>query len=150
MLNTGYTKKGDPKKKSPISQKAEQTSGKKELDTDTFKEEFSEVIATNVSLLGVQSYSKAGVTFEKISETQAKIKYNGLLAQSGAQSVKGVYGFGSNQQWENVSEAELIKEGSGEFSAVIPIEQGKNVNLAFKDSAENWDNNSGMNYTFVN
>lgn len=116
---------------------------------NSFKEEFSDVIATDVSSQGVQSYSKAGVVFEKISENQARINYNGMLANSGAQSITGVYGFGSNQKWENVSEAEFKKDGTG-FSAIIPIEQGKNLNLAFKDNAENWDNNLGMNYTFVN
>jgi len=116
----------------------------------SFKEEYSEALAAKTSPLGVQSYSKAGVTFEKISENQARIKYSGLLAQCGATCIRGVYGYGSNQKWENVSDAEFMKEGEGTFSAIIPIQPGKNLNLAFKDSAGNWDNNSGMNYTFVN
>ncbi|NLM74251.1 MAG: carbohydrate-binding family 25 protein [Clostridiaceae bacterium] len=118
-------------------------------DENAFKEEFSQAIASDVAPLGVQSYSKAGVVFEKISENHARINYNGLLANCGAQRIIGVYGFGSNQKWENVSQAEFSKDGTG-FSAIIPIEQGKNLNVAFKDGAENWDNNSGMNYTFVN
>jgi len=117
--------------------------------SNEFKEEYAEEIS-DVSRFGIQSYSKAGVTFEKLSENQAKIKYDGLLAKSGAQSITGVYGFGSNQKWENVSMAELKREADGSFNAVIPIEQGKNINIAFKDPADNWDNNSGMNYTFVN
>ncbi len=119
-------------------------------EKETFKEEFSEGLMNDVSRFGIQSYSKAGVTFEKLSETQAKINYSGLLAKSGAQEISGVYGFGSNQTWEDVSQLTMNKESEGSFSAVIPVEQGKNVNLAFKDSVENWDNNSGMNYTFVN
>ena len=70
--------------------------------------------------------------------------------KSGAQEVQGVYGFGSNQNWEGVSSIQLKKEGEGTFKGVLPLEHGKNINIAFKDSAENWDNNSGMNYTFVN
>lgn len=115
-----------------------------------FEEEFSDSLTTQPSQMGVQSYTKAGVTFEKLSETQAKINYNGLLAKSGAQQVYGVFGFGSNQNWENVSTIPLNKSADGGFSSIIPVEQGKNINFAFKDPAENWDNNSGMNYTFVN
>lgn len=118
-------------------------------ESNGFKEEYAEEIS-DVSRFGIQSYSKAGVTFEKLSETQARIKYDGLLAKSGAQSITGVYGFGSNQKWENVSMAEMKKDGDGSFNAIIPVEQGKNINIAFKDPADNWDNNSGMNYTFVN
>mgnify|MGYP000860126940 CR=1 FL=1 len=123
---------------------------KKKAGQNSFEEEFSDQLAGEGSRLGIQSYSKAGVTFEKLSETQARIEYSGLLAKSGAQDITGVYGFGSNQTWENVSQATLKKESGDVFSAIIPVDQGKNVNVAFQDPAENWDNNSGMNYTFVN
>lgn len=118
--------------------------------SSAFKEEFSEGLMNDVSHFGIQSYSKAGVTFEKLSENQARINYSGLLAKSGAQDITGVFGFGSNQNWENVSSMTFKKDPDGTFVAVLPVEQGKNINVAFKDSAENWDNNSGMNYTFVN
>ncbi|NLP00321.1 MAG: carbohydrate-binding family 25 protein [Clostridiaceae bacterium] len=130
--------------------KNEKQSNMKKNSSKSFKEEYSEELANNVSRYGIQSYSKSGVAFEKLSETQAEISYSGLLAKSGAQEVHGVYGFGSNQNWEGVSTIQLKKEGEGTFKAVFPIEQGKNINVAFKDSVENWDNNSGMNYTFVN
>ena len=122
----------------------------KKNSSKVFKEEYSEDLTNNVSKYGIQSYSKSGVAFEKLSETQAEISYSGLLAKSGAQEVQGVYGFGSNQNWEGVSSIQLKKEGEGTFKGVLPLEHGKNINIAFKDSAENWDNNSGMNYTFVN
>ena len=122
----------------------------KKNSSKVFKEEYSEDLTNNVSKYGIQSYSKSGVAFEKLSETQAEISYSGLLAKSGAQEVEGVYGFGSNQNWEGVSTLQFKKEGEDSYKALIPIEQGKNINIAFKDSAENWDNNSGMNYTFVN
>lgn len=138
LLNTGVSRKKNREKKNPDSHKQE------------FKEEFSEVLATNVSPLDIQTYTKAGVSFEKLSETRAKIKYSGQLAQNGAQNIRAVYGYGSNQQWENISEAELIKEGAGTFSALLPLEEGKNLNMIFKDNFDNLDNNSGMNYTFVN
>ena len=115
-----------------------------------FKEEYAEELMKDESRFGVQTYSQAGVSFKKISETQGKITYSGLLSKSGAQNVVGVFGVGSNQQWENVSEMSLKNDNTGLFSANVPIEEGKNINFAFKDSSENWDNNSGRNYTFVN
>ncbi len=120
-----------------------------EANKNAFKEEFSDDMMNEPSQFGIQSYSKAGVTFEKLSETQARVNYSGLLAKSGAQEIFGVYGFGSNQNWENVTTVALNNQ-EGSFMSIIPVEQGKNINLAFKDSGENWDNNSGMNYTFVN
>lgn len=130
--------------------KSTKQAGSKKKSNSSFKEEFSDELTNDVSRYGIQSYSKSGVTFEKISDTQAKIVYSGILAKSGAQEVNGVYGYGSNQNWENVSTLTLNKEGSGSFETIIPIEHGKNFNIAFKDSVENWDNNSGANYTFVN
>jgi hypothetical protein len=127
-----------------------ESSKKAEKIGNSFKEEFSEGLVNDVSHFGIQSYSKAGVTFEKLSENQARINYSGLLATSGAQDITGVFGFGSNQKWEDVASMTFKKDPDGAFVAVLPVEQGKNINVAFKDSAENWDNNSGMNYTFVN
>jgi len=125
-----------------------QTNAKK--NSKAFKEEYSEDLTnSDVSRYGIQSYSKSGVAFEKLSDTQAEIIYSGLLAKCGAEEVHGVYGFGSNQNWEGVSSIQLKKDGDV-FRGIVPLEQGKNINIAFKDSAENWDNNSGMNYTFVN
>jgi len=122
----------------------------RDAEDNTFNEEFSDDLMSDVSRYGIQSYSKAGVTFEKLSETHGKISYSGLLAKSGAQEICGVYGYGSNQNWENVTTLHFKKEGDGVFQAIVPLESGKNINIAFKDPAENWDNNSGMNYTFVN
>lgn len=150
MMNNKYPKQTSNKKNSKQSDLYPEESHENSEGTQTFKEEFSDDLVSDVSKYGIQSYSKAGVTFEKLSETQGKINYSGLLAKSGAQEVHGVYGFGSNQNWEAVTTLDLKKEGGDTFQAIIPVEQGKNINIAFKDSADNWDNNSGMNYTFVN
>ncbi len=149
MMNNKYPKQTN-KKSTKQSSLYPEESPKSAAGKQTFKEEFSDDLVSDVSRYGIQSYSKAGVTFEKLSETQGKINYSGLLAKCGAQDVCGVFGHGSNQNWENVSTIQFNKEAEGSFQAIIPVEQGKNINIAFKDSAENWDNNSGMNYTFVN
>lgn len=150
MVNNKYPKQTSYKKNSKQSGLYPEGSPEDINGKQTFKEEFSDDLVNDVSRYGIQSYSKAGVTYEKLSETQGKISYSGLLAQSGAQEVCGVFGFGSNQNWEAVTTLEFKKEGGDTFQAIIPVEQGKNINIAFKDSADNWDNNSGMNYTFVN
>lgn len=113
-------------------------------------EEIASDYVTDRNQYGTQTYSHAGVAFNKLSDGEARIDYQGLLEKSGATEVTAVYGFGSNQNWENVSMVTLTKDASGKFVATVPIESGKNVNFAFRDPAQNWDNNSGLNYTFVN
>lgn len=133
--------------------KAKNKSGKHNDETPTLgnpSEEFAEEWVSDVSQFGIQSYATSGVIFEKLNDKEAKINYSGLLAKSGATQVIGVLGYGSNQSWEDVRDIYLSCQGSTGFESVIPIVPGKNVNLAFKDPAENWDNNSGLNYTFVN
>lgn len=74
----------------------------------------------------------------------ATIKYNGLLAKSGADRVFIHYGFDG---WKNVSTAEMRREGNGSFSINLPVHGSSEINFCFKDSANNWDNNSGWNWS---
>ncbi len=109
-----------------------------------FKEEFSE----NLDFHDSQRYQENGVFLTKVSDHTATVKYDGLLAKSGADDVYTVVGYGSNNSWENIQAYRMNRFGNS-FHADIPSMHGKNINVAFKDSAENWDNNSGMNYTFI-
>jgi len=111
---------------------------------EKFKEEFSE----GFDSFGSQPYENNGVYFTKVSDDMATIKYDGLLAKCGADDVYTVVGYGSNNQWEDVQTIRMNRFGNS-FHADIATKPGRNVNLVFKDSAENWDNNSGMNYTFM-
>ena len=77
------------------------------------------------SQYGTQTYSHAGVSFDKLSESEARISYSGLLSKSGADKVIGVYGYRSNQSWEDVSEVVLAKDYTGGFSATIPISRAR-------------------------
>lgn len=119
---------------------AKQASGK----AKEFKEEFSE----NLDLYDSQPYQKNGVVLSKVSDHTVALKYDGLLANCGADDVYSVIGYGSNTNWENVQTIRMNRFGNS-FHADIPAMHGMNINVAFKDSAENWDNNSGMNYTFI-
>jgi len=109
-----------------------------------FKEEFSETI----SEYDFQPYRENGVILNRISDHTVTVKYDGLLAKCGADDVYTVVGFGSNSNWQNIQTIRMNRVGNT-FQADIPTVPGDNINIAFKDSANNWDNNSGKNYTFV-
>jgi hypothetical protein len=59
-----------------------------------------------------------------------------------------VVGYGNNTNWENIQTIRMNRFGNS-FHADIPALHGTNINIAFKDSANNWDNNCGTNYTFI-
>jgi hypothetical protein len=97
--------------------------------------------------------TKNGYTENGIFTSKASIKsgdsvivtYNGLLANCGAESVIMHIGYGDN--WDN-KEFIPMEYDDGIFKASLVIANAGSLNVAFKDSAENWDNNSGSNYTF--
>lgn len=95
-----------------------------------------------------KSYEENGIALSKktiYSGDKVKLNYTGLLAQAGAQSVFLHVGFGD--EWEN-SILISMKHDEGVFSADVDIIESKSFGVCFKDSAENWDNNSGENYIF--
>ncbi len=134
------SKKAKSGKRSSAQNVAKQTGAR----VNEFKEEFSE----SLDSFDNQRYSNNGVTLSKVSDHTVALKYDGLLAKSGADDVYSVVGYGSNNSWENVQTIRMNRFGNS-FHADIPAMHGMNINVAFKDSAENWDNNSGMNYTFI-
>lgn len=134
------SKKTKSGKRSSIQNAAKQTGAK----VNDFKEEFSE----GFDFFDNQRYQTNGVSLSKVSDHTIALKYDGLLAKSGAEDVYSVVGYGSNNSWENVQTIRMNRFGNS-FHADVPAMHGMNINVAFKDSAENWDNNSGMNYTFI-
>jgi hypothetical protein len=78
-----------------------------------------------------------------------EVSYEGLLAKSGAQDVFVHCGISDRgTAWKNVKDVKMQKSIDGSFSADIPIVDGDRLNICFRDSADNWDNNEGHNYTF--
>lgn len=77
--------------------------------------------------------------------TNVTIVYNGLLAQSGAQELYARVGFGYD--WQGSQDLRMIRTNSG-FEATIPAANAENLNVAFKDPVNNWDNNCNRNYSF--
>jgi hypothetical protein len=95
-----------------------------------------------------KSYESNGVSLSKKtlnSGDRIKVSYNGLLVQSGAQSLFLHVGYGD--EWEDKLLIPM-EYSEGVFTAEIEIQDFKSLGICFKDAAENWDNNSGENYVF--
>ncbi|MFZ5634489.1 MAG: carbohydrate-binding protein [Bacillota bacterium] len=75
---------------------------------------------------------------------EATIEYNGLLMKSGADQVYLHYGFGDPVHWQNVSTQRMDRSPKG-WEKTIRMIDDKAI-FCFKDSANNWDNNSGYNW----
>jgi hypothetical protein len=96
-----------------------------------------------------QPFAENGIIVSKASikaGDEIALSYSGLLAQNGADELYVHVGYG--EAWE---EKEFIpmEHQDGAFHAGIRVKQAGTLNVAFKDSAENWDNNSAQNYSFL-
>ncbi len=92
----------------------------------------------------------SGITVSPVPVTygqRIEVAYDGLLAQSGAQSVVLHYGFGPGN-WRNVQDIEMTKDNSGRWAAEVSLEDHGRFNFCFKDDADNWDNNYGKNWSY--
>ena len=76
---------------------------------------------------------------------QVKVVYDGLLAKSGATDVIARVGYGN--RWDNLYDYRMYRSSTG-FETTIPVSDSNTMNIAFKDCANNWDNNAGKNYSF--
>lgn len=78
---------------------------------------------------------------------QVTVLYDGLLSQSGADQVYLHTGFGGGNQWYNVCDLPMIKTGWG-WEGILDVNDSSRFNFCFKDSADNWDNNWGKNWSY--
>lgn len=72
-----------------------------------------------------------------------RVNYQGLLKNSGAQSVYLHYGF---DQWNSPQTMRMERSEDGIFRADVHVSGSNEMNFCFKDCANNWDNNSGHNW----
>lgn len=94
----------------------------------------------------INDYRMNGISVDKNNQG-IRITYDGLLSKSGADTVYAFYGYG--ESWSNQSVQQMSRTING-FETIIPTSSNVNyINVAFKDSANNWDNNSYRNYSFV-
>lgn len=84
-------------------------------------------------------------TDKLVENTKVKISYTGKLFEENAEAVFLHYGYGI--QWDNVSEVEMTKTELG-FQAEIELLSSDCINLCFRTSNNEWDNNNGQNYSF--
>ncbi len=81
-----------------------------------------------------------------IENSKLKISYVGTLYQNASEEVFLHYGFGVN--WDNVSDLKMQKTELG-FQCEIEIIESDLLNLCFRNSNNEWDNNNGKNYSFT-
>ena len=84
-------------------------------------------------------------TDKLIENSVVKLSYTGKLFQNNSEEVFIHYGFGDN--WENVTELPMNKTELG-FQVEIQLNNNDKLNLCFRNSNNEWDNNDYKNYTF--
>ncbi len=110
-------------------------------------EEYSLDITDEIQNNDIISCSKNGVVFHDIPN-MIKIVYDGVLAKSGAEEIYAVIGYGDNNDWQDIGQLPMQKTAEQTFELLTFRKRQGNVNIAFKDGAQNWDNNFGSNYIF--
>jgi hypothetical protein len=85
-------------------------------------------------------------TPSKVGDT-VKVRYHGFLSEAGADQIflHTGYGFGS---WQSIYDYPMEKKDN-EWEKSIKIDRKGQFNFCFKDSAANWDNNNGMNWSYT-
>lgn len=84
-------------------------------------------------------------TDKLIENSTVKLSYTGELFQNNSEEVFVHYGFGNN--WDNLNEIKMDKTEIG-FQAEIELVSGDTLNLCFRNSEGQWDNNDSQNYIF--
>ena len=84
-------------------------------------------------------------TDKLIENTIVKISYTGKFFQENAEEVFIHYGFGNN--WDNLNEIKMEKTELG-FQVEIELLSNDSLNLCFRNSNNEWDNNDSQNYIF--
>ena len=104
------------------------------------------------NLLGLNKIDQESGTFDNAiswepsqprNNDTLNIHYRGLLKESGASEVYLHYCFDS---WNRSNTVKMDKMDDGSFYKEIKAEDAHEMNLCFKDSANNWDINSGHNW----
>lgn len=84
-------------------------------------------------------------TDKLIANSTVKVSYTGELFQNGSEKVFIHYGFGNS--WDKLAEVEMQKTELG-FQAEIKLDSEEPLNLCFRNSNNEWDNNYSNNYSF--
>lgn len=89
--------------------------------------------------------NEKGVEVKPTFGNQFNICYNGLLSKCGADQVFLHCGYSDPKEWRDASTMVMNRTNRGwEHNIAI---KNHTVNFCFKDSANNWDNNNGFNWS---
>jgi len=112
-----------------------------------FSHETDHITKSNTQNSTLNTHSSKGVRMSE-NEGTLRLTYSGLLTQNGAQDIYAVVGYGSNKNWQNIKYYPMQEVGNKTYELSISNTSTDNINIAFKDGAGHWDNNSGKNYCF--
>ncbi|MEW6661051.1 MAG: carbohydrate-binding protein [Bacillota bacterium] len=91
-----------------------------------------------------------GVVVDPVPITQGEevsVLYYGLLSQAGADQIYLHTGYGDAHNWEDIQTTRMEKTARG-WAKTFTVHHDTRLNICFKDSANNWDNNNGLNWSF--
>lgn len=74
-----------------------------------------------------------------------RLVYSGLLKNAGAEKLYVHFGFGDD--WNKPLDYRMVRTDAG-FEVSLPVKADDTLRVCFRDSASNWDNNSGQDYSF--
>lgn len=81
-----------------------------------------------------------------VENSEIKVTYAGFLFQNGSQEIIAHLGYDEN--WKEPQDIAMEKTTLG-FQAIINVGSAEKLNLCFRNSNGEWDNNNGNNYTFA-
>lgn len=84
-------------------------------------------------------------TDKLLENTNIKVSYTGSLFQNNSEEIYLHYGF--NEDWKDVNEIKMEKTDLG-FQAELYLPEYQILNLCFRNSNNEWDNNQNCNYSF--
>lgn len=98
---------------------------------------------------GIGKYDDKGVHLTANGNTWV-LTYRGILARSGACDIYAVINKGSNTNWKDVKFYPMgLTDNYNTFQLIFPKGSASEINIAFKDGADHWDNNAGRNYSYT-
>lgn len=121
----------------------------RDVTDEDFSQEYASELYTDTGVMDSNSsYSDNGVFFKEATNV-FRLTYDGILARDGARDVYAVVGTEDYGSWKDIKYYPMQKTDGQGFEVLFPATGKENVNVAFKDGADHWDNNSGRNYMYV-
>lgn len=84
---------------------------------------------------------------ESADGSDVVILYNGRLAGPGPKRLYLHFGYGDNRSWSRIGEL-LMQSTDRGWEAAMHMGEDRQLNFCFKDEADNWDDNSGQNWSY--